>query len=468
MYELSLNNVLLVDVKNAVHKQCSIGIENKKIVEISENSLEAKSIKSINLSGKVAVPGIIDVHVHITPIFGGSLGGLYMLSKAGVCTAVDLAGPADVALKIAAEHGSGMNIAILESVRPLDNLSSQDVCLGEMRTFVKKSLESGAIGCKLLGGHYPLTPEASRYFVQAAAEENAYAAWHAGSTENINTLESFTNLVEWTGEYRLHAAHINTYCRGLQDTEINEAQQAVKLLEEHPNIYSEAYLAQTNGINFQLNEKGQLKSRATGQTLNKAGYEDSKQGIINALRDGFAHVFAPKGIETGIYYGEEAIELLLKNNCEIAGGFDVNPPLSRLLVCLSKRKNGNFAVDAISTDGGAIPRNVIVSHGLSLVRMGMLSLEDFVYKTSYMPAKMLGLHNKGHLAPGADADITVLDFEKNTPVLTVVNGQVNMYEGVVFGNSATVITTEKGAAAVKSFGLPPYVVQGTDFLPKRK
>ena len=138
MYELSLNNVLLVDVKNAVHKQCSIGIENKKIVEISENSLEAKSIKSINLSG--------EVHVHITPIFGGSLGGLYMLSKAGVCTAVDLAGPADVALKIAAEHGSGMNIAILESVRPLDNLSSQDVCLGEMRTFVKKSLESGAIG----------------------------------------------------------------------------------------------------------------------------------------------------------------------------------------------------------------------------------------------------------------------------------------------------------------------------------
>lgn len=52
--------------------------------------------------------------------------------------------------------------------------------------------------------------------------------------------------------------------------------------------------------------------------------------------------------------------------------------------------------------------------------------------------------------------------------MTVVNGQVNMYEGVVFGNKATVITTEKGEAAVKSFGLPAYVVQGTDFLPKRK
>lgn len=468
MYDLSLNNVLLVDFKNAVHKVCSIGIENKKIVEISDNSLESKSIKALNLAGKAAVPGIIDIHMHITPIFGGSSGGLYMLSKAGVCTALDLAGPADVALKIAAQHGSGMNIAILESVRPGDNVSSQNVSFGEMKNFVKNSLESGAVGCKLLGGHYPLTPESSSYFVQAAAEENAYAAWHAGSTENINTLESLKNLVEWAGDNRLHAAHINTYCRGLQDTEINEAQQALKLLEEHPNIYSEAYLAQTNGINFRLNEKGQLKSRATGQTLEKAGYEDSQQGIINALRDGFAHVFAPKGIETGIYYEEEAVELLLKNDCEIAGGFDVNPPLSRLIVCLSKRKNGNFVVDAISTDGGAIPRNVIVSHGLSLVRMGMLSLEDFVYKTSYMPAKMLGLQQKGHLAPGADADITILDLERNSPVLTVVGGLINMYEGLVLGNGATIITTEKGVSTVNSFGLPAYVVRGEDFLPKRK
>lgn len=467
LYELSVNNVLLIDPVNNIHKQCSIGIEHGQLAEISEQSLEHKSLTAFDMKGKIAVPGIIDIHTHITPIFGGSDGGFHMLAKAGVCTALDLAGPTATALDIAAKYGSGINFAIAESVRPGENLSSNSAGYTEILSFVEKSLVAGAIGCKLLGGHYPLTPEASQNFVKAAHNQNAYAAWHAGSTRNINSIASLSDLTEWSSGYRLHAAHINTYCRGLFEDEMTETQKALSLLENNPNIYSEAYLAQTNGINFRLDENGHLKSKATGQTLEKAGYENSKNGIISALRDGFAHIFAPCGIETKIFYKEEAIDLLLRHDCDIAGGFNVNPPISRLLVCLARKKNNSFVVDAISTDGGAIPRNVIVSHGMSLVKMGMMSLEDFVYKTSIMPAKMLGLHNKGHLSAGADADITVIDSESCKAVLTVANGKVCMYDGKVLNSGARIITTERGKKAVASTGLPTLIVKGEDFLPKR-
>jgi dihydroorotase len=83
-----------------------------------------------------------------------------------------------------------------------------------------------------------------------------------------------------------------------------------------------------------------------------------------------------------------------------------------------------------------------------LVRPGTITLARFVELMSGGPARLLGLRHKGRLAPGADADLTVLDLERpvtvdktrfeskgrNTPfngwklrggpVLTVVGGRV--------------------------------------------
>lgn len=53
---------------------------------------------------------------------------------------------------------------------------------------------------------------------------------------------------------------------------------------------------------------------------------------------------------------------------------------------------------------------------LRLVHNGFLTLSQLVEKMSLMPAKILNIKNKGTLKPGSDADITIIDFNKEWSV----------------------------------------------------
>ena len=88
----------------------------------------------------------------------------------------------------------------------------------------------------------------------------------------------------------------------------------------------------------------------------------------------------------------------------------------------------------------------------------MKELQEFVKKTSYNPARILGLTNKGQLKVGFDADITVLDTPKRQAFMSLANGKVIMYQGFVCGQGTRLITTAQGAAAVRKLGMEPVVV----------
>lgn len=458
LFDISLINCRIVDPINQRDGGYNIGTTDGKIAEITKDSVNSRSKTVIDMAGYVALPGLIDIHTHLTSLFGGSNGGLQMLAKAGICTALDLAGPSAELFATMKEYGSGINVATLESIRPGENVSTGRLQRSAFDAFFAKAIENGAIGGKLLGGHFPLTPENSRDFVVAGREQGAYIAWHAGTTETCNTVGSLEELLGLSGNHFVHVAHINSYCRGETADILDEVRGAFRLLGLHPNAYSEAYLAETNGTVFWLDEAGHMKSRSTGRILVRHGYSDSVDGLEKAFRDGFAKVFAPSGLETVSVYGEEAIKLWRENGFRANGGFDVNPAISRLNLCMAKYPNNDFIIDAISTDGGAIPRNVIVSHGLALVAIGALTLPEFVRKASYNPSRMLCLPQKGHLGLGADADITVVDLERRCPVLTMVNGKVCMFKGYVSGTGGTVLTTQRGKAAASQYGLPIKVI----------
>src|SRR5215216_1465979 len=175
--------------------------------------------------------------------------------------------------------------------------------------------------------------------------------------------------------------------------------------------------------------------------------------MARAILDGWARVNVEQGGETVLMApGPDAETHWRERGTRVSISFSVNPPVSSLIAATAKDGDGRFIVDAISTDGGGIPRNVIVEAGLPLVRFGALSLAEFVQKTSINPALMLGVPEKGHLGVGAHADVTVLDLDAGRATLAIAGGELIMVDGVPIGRGARFLTTPEGEGFLRGRG----------------
>ena len=107
-----------------------------------------------------------------------------MLALAGVTTALDMAGPIESVVELARDHGAGLNIACINYIRPGHTVATTNPTKNELRELLAKSLNGGAIGLKLLGGHFPMTPEAAAQSIAVAADEGAYIAFSCRDTSD--------------------------------------------------------------------------------------------------------------------------------------------------------------------------------------------------------------------------------------------------------------------------------------------
>ena len=91
--------------------------------------------------------------------------------------------------------------------------------------------------------------------------------------------------------------------------------------------------------------------------------------------------------------------------------------------------------------------------GMLLVKFGYLTLKDFVIKASVSGAKTLGLPRKGHLSIGADADITVIDVQKEQPFATIASGKVIALNGEPRGKGTTIICDPRSEQFLRERGI---------------
>ena len=398
MFNLLLKNAQVVDPLNGVNDVCDVAVENGLIAAVGPD-LGSSAREVIDFTGLVLQPGIIDSHVHLGTMWGSAFGPK-MLAMNGVTTCLDMAGPLDDILDNVPQYGAGINMAILQFASPPFTFKSTTPSKQEMETLIDASLEQGALGVKLLGGHYPLTPAVSSELIKTALERRAYVAWHAGTTEHGSNIEGMIEAVEMADGYPLHLAHINAYCRGAIKNDMVEAGIAIDLLKKNPNIFCESYISPKNGTRLTCGPDGKIQSKVTGNCLRHFGFSEDRDGVRAALLAKKAFVVYDAGGYSDLVTGQEALRLWEEAGSDVGGSFNINPPLPRIALAQAKRDDGSFVVDAISTDGGCIPRNVILSQGLSLVKLDVLSLPEFVQKTSLNPARMLRLKNKGHLSVG--------------------------------------------------------------------
>lgn len=464
-YDLLIKNGYVVDYATGREGYFDVAVQNGLVTAV-ESSISGSAAQEIDASGKLILPGLVDSHVHASAWLGGSYAHA-MLIKAGVTSALDMSGPGTSVLELARGYGVGLNLATIEYVRPGHTVSTADPSAAELQELLERVLRQGSLGIKLLGGHYPLTVAATARAIKTAADMGAYTAFHAGTAEHGSNIEGMLEAVELADGNPLHLAHINAYCRGTVRPETEETELALKALRDNPNISCESYLSPLNGTSAEIID-GLPGSMVTRRCLKTGGFTEDEAGMEAALLAGWAQVNYPQGQEMTLLTGEPARDYWLEQKTLVSVSFAVNPVGPRVRLATAKKADGSFIVDAISTDGGGIPRNVLLPAGLALVDLGGLTLQELVAKISYLPAQMLGLTNKGSLAAGWDADITIVDRLRRSAFATIVGGQVCYIDGKILGCGGRIITTAAGADYVRSQGLEPLIVDLADSSVLRK
>ena len=459
MLDLMIRNGHVVDPVHGRDEVADIAIKDGRIEAVGP-SLEGGAREELDAAGKHVIPGIIDMHTHMRTVLGHPH-AQRMIALAGVCSTLDMAGPLDNILDSIPESGSGVNIAVVEAAREGFTIRTGRPDAAERQALIEKTLSRGGIGIKLLGGHFPMDLDICQAFIEDCSRLGAWAAWHVGSTLHGSNIEGMRDAIAAAEGRFLHIAHVNSYCRGQVRDELSEAQEAIELLKAHSNIFSESYLSPLNGTRI-IVRGGKPISSVTVTCLKKLGFSPDRAGMREAILKGKCGVLCDDGRIGRLASGEEGVRYWESRNTEATGCFAVNPAVSRFLLAQAKRPDGSFVVDSFSTDGGCYPRNVIMENGLLLVQFGAISMKEFVVKASVNGARALGLPDKGHLGAGADADVSILDFERKKAWATVVNGRVIMKAGELLGSGTGIICDARGEASLKARGIRTMVKKELD------
>lgn len=466
--DLLLKNAHLVDPANGIDRLCDLAIANGQVSRVGSDLDPAGATRTWDLTGLVVAPGLIDNHMHTTLGPGGEA-AFAMLARAGVTTAVDFAGPPGQVFDLLARHGSGITIASLQVLRPSPNGDPHNFASGPATLFsttepdreqigraIDRGLQEGAIGAKILGGHFPFTPEATERIIEEANARGVYMGFHVGTTATGSNLNGLTEAVGMASpKRRMHLCHISSALRGqVLPSRLDETARAMALLDEAgDSVVSESFLTRWSP-DPGLCIDGLPDSAIVSTSLMIGGYEPTEAGLARAIAEGFTVVIMPRGDNNIAVTGEVALRYWRQNETDVGIAFPISYADTGLICATHKRPDGRFTVTALASDSGLLPFNVTLNHGLMLVEFGALTLSELIYKASHAPARMLGLARKGHLGVGADADIVIVDRERKSARHLLVAGQVVMTEGLVLGRGGTVLTTQAGVAAIEARGLP--------------
>ena len=209
MAKLMVRGGRLVDPRNGHDGLADLVFEDGQVVEVGPELAAPKGAQVVDATGMIVMPGLVDSHTHVG---GHDWPGHAMMARVGVTTALNLSGEVGNILDGIKAQGAGLTIASLDSPVPGRELPGASPTSAEIGRVLDRSLEHGAIGVKVLGGHYPYTPEATAEIFRAARERTAYAAFHCGSTASGSDLHGLREAAEVAAGGPLHVAHVNSYC----------------------------------------------------------------------------------------------------------------------------------------------------------------------------------------------------------------------------------------------------------------
>jgi N-acyl-D-amino-acid deacylase len=443
-YDLILRGGSIIDGSSQQAFIGDVAISGTTISAIGDLAVASAEVE-IDVSGLVVAPGFINIHSHAR---GEALSTAANMISQGVTTAImnsDGSSPLDIAEQFAtyAEAGLAMNVggfvglnSVWAEVVGLEDMRPTPTQIGRMQALIREGLEAGSwgvsAGLDYVPGYYAQTQEVID-ILSPFADLNVVFANHDRLIPDTN----YSSIVGMTETIQIGEAagliplvtHIKV--QGWEQGKAAEILKAMRLADTSNSEGAVAdvypYLAGQTALSALIIPSW---AQAGGRAAMLARFQDpglrsqivaEAEEAINLRWGGANGVFVSRSqqelteimTELGTDSAGEAVIRVLE---EADSGVILRFGSEADLIEIMQHPSVSIACDCDAVAEGAqthprywgtFPKVL----GEYVREKQALSLEQAIYKMTWLPAKTIGMTDRGLLKPGLAADITVFDPE---------------------------------------------------------
>ncbi|MCK0179709.1 D-aminoacylase [Flavobacteriaceae bacterium S0862] len=454
-YDIVIINGQVFDGNGGDAVSTDIGIKDDIIIKIGDLS-KGKSNHIIDAKGLAVTPGFIDVHAHLEPIF--ELSNCESHVRQGVTTS--LGGPDGSSpwpfgkyLDSLQQVGVGMNVAYLighntvrRNIMNLDNRAPTDKELEQMKAQISQAMDEGAFGIstglKYLPGSFSEVDEVIELSKEASEKGGIYTSHLRDEGLGLFDAVNEAIVISDKADIPVVLTHHKVigkpmWGRSLESLALVDSARVAGLnimVDQYP------YNASYTGISVLIPGWARAGGNKAfiDRVSNKKLRDSIKAGIVfNILNDRggddldrvqFAKVSWMPELEgkTLKYWCEQnGLEPTVENGADLVIEAQVNGGASCVFHAMDERDVENILKHPqtmVASDGrlvkpgdghphprwyGTFPR--VLGHYVR--EKNVITLSEGIYKMTALPAKNIGLKDRGVLNEGMKADVTIFNPE---------------------------------------------------------